>query len=305
MPSYSGPYLSPPEKPEVDPAVLHLVDLSKGNVVPAPAWGGEPVTPGGVSIASTGGASTGGAAAAAQMLYLPNPVEEEVTSSGRCLSPAAHKAGQLTYGIYEGGGATATTNQPLPVSPVVGRAGWRHAKEKQQEGGGEEEKADEQQGATPAISEEAAIVVEEEQAATNKFFTKLQAPDPDHDVGGAGRRYGGDKVVAVAESALPAVNSPRAAAGPAARVALSREPASGGWKRVTVASPREGDGGGGGGGGSLGGKDSVEDQARRKREATARSDTEMEVALWIEGTTGITFPGKFWTSLKDGGEGHR
>lgn len=284
MPSYSGPYLAPPEKPQVDPAVLHLVDLSKGNIVPAPGWGGGPATPGGLSIASTGGASTGGAAA--QMLSLPNQVEEEITSSGRCLSPAAHKAGQLTYGIYEGGGVTKA-NPVLPISPVVRRAGWRQPVENQEE---EEEGKEEQKGASPAISEGA-----EEEPTEAKEISQLQAQDGDVGRAGGG---GGDRVAeTVAKSALPTAKSPTASAVPTVRVALSREPAGGDWNRVTVGSPREGDGGG-----SSGRKDSVEDQARRRREATARSDTEMEVALWIEGTTGETFPGKFWTSLKDGGE---
>lgn len=293
MPSYSGPYLAPPEKPQVDPAVLHLVDISKGKVLPAPGWGGGPVTPGGVSIASTGGASSGGPAA--QILSLPNPIEEEFTSSGRCLSPAAHKAGQLTYGIYEGGGIT-TAASPLPRSPVSGKARWRQAKEKQQQEE-EEVQQQQQQRRTSVISEEAQ---EDEEPAAATETLQLRAQD--RDVGGAGKDESHRVVATVAGSALPAVNSPRAGAVRAAGAALSGEPASGGWKGVAVPSPRDGGGSGGSGGSSLGGKSSVEDQAKRRREATARIDTEMEVALWIEGTTGETFPGKFWSSLKDGGK---
>lgn len=44
------------------------------------------------------------------------------------------------------------------------------------------------------------------------------------------------------------------------------------------------------------------EELRRRREATAKQDAEMEVALWIEGVSGVTFPGRFWSSLKDGGE---
>ncbi|CAM9886110.1 unnamed protein product [Discosporangium mesarthrocarpum] len=37
-----------------------------------------------------------------------------------------------------------------------------------------------------------------------------------------------------------------------------------------------------------------------RKEALMRADAEAMVALWIEGVTGETFPGKFWSSLKDG-----
>lgn len=63
--------------------------------------------------------------------------------------------------------------------------------------------------------------------------------------------------------------------------------------------------------GSIGGMSSTseeprssrrEDELRSREEAAARADTQMEIALWIEGVTGVTFPGKFWSSLRDGGE---
>lgn len=47
-----------------------------------------------------------------------------------------------------------------------------------------------------------------------------------------------------------------------------------------------------------------EGRQRSWEEALDRTGAEMEVALWIEGVTGITFPGKFWSSLKDGGKLH-
>lgn len=45
-----------------------------------------------------------------------------------------------------------------------------------------------------------------------------------------------------------------------------------------------------------------DDGCRLRREAIARADAELEAALWIEGVTGVTFPGKFSSSVRDGGE---
>lgn len=45
-----------------------------------------------------------------------------------------------------------------------------------------------------------------------------------------------------------------------------------------------------------------DDGCRLRREAITRADAELEAALWIEGVTGVTFPGKFSSSIRDGGE---
>lgn len=274
MPSYRGPYLAAPEKPQLDPAVLHLVDLAKGNIVPAPGWGG-PVTPGAVSTASTGGANTD--VGAGHGLSLPKRAEADLTFTsahgGCCLSPAAHEAGKLTYGIYEGGGVAT---KPLATSPIVSRSGCRRAA-----------------GAREGGEAEAAVTAATTAAAAKALEEQIQAEEQDR-AGGAGVAVV-MAAVEYAESALPVVNTPRVALR-SPRGESSREPAGSNDGRTTSMSTPRGDG-------ELGFyPGSVEEQANRRSEATARSDTEMEVALWIEGVTGETFPGKFWSSLKDGGE---
>ena len=284
MPSFQGPYLAAPEKPQVDPAVLHLVDLAKGNVVPAPGWGG-PVTPGAVSTASTGG---GRSAVGAAGPSLSLPKNHHASNSG-CLSPAAHEAGKLTYGIYEGGGVA--TKPPLATSPIVGRSGGQQ-RQRQPCGG---------QGGAGETDSAAA------ETAAEALQEQLQAEEQQDDQAAAAAAAGGVGVavaaVEYAESALPVVNTPRRISPlPTPKRASTREPTTrgGNWTGTMSSSTptrgREADGKKGFGPGS------VEEQAKRRREATARTDAEMEVALWIEGVTGETFPGKFWSSLKDGGE---
>lgn len=311
IPSFSGPYLEAPEKPEVDPAVLHLVDLAKGNIVPAPAWGGEgPGTPDAVSTASSNcgtNKNSSNGAAVVEPLSLPKHDEEEGTSSGCCLSPAAQQAGKLTFGIYEGGGvrteeAEGASKRPsaLVLSPGAVTGGGRRKSE-------EDVAAEGAQAATVAQALDAQLEAEDRLAVGGGSG------------GGGGRGRGGTGVrpqgaaVEYAESALTVVNTPRAAM-PTPKGTPSREPASSSWR--TPGRPRQREEGGGGDGeddgdgGSSGktglgmiGGDSAEDQgARKRKEATAQRDTELEVALWIEGVTGETFPGKFWSSLKDGGK---
>lgn len=303
MPSFHGPYLAAPEKPQVDPAVLHLVDLAKGNVVPAPGWGG-PVTPGAVSTASTGGANSAVGAAGPSMLSLPK--NHHASTGSGCLSPAAHEAGKLTYGIYEGGGVA--TVKPLATSPIVGRSGGQQLQGRRCGGGGGEEG---EAGETDSAAAETVAEALQEQ---------LQAADDEQQqnnraVAAAGGVGNAVAAIEYAESALPAVNTPRATPLPTPRgtprgASAAREPMTpGNWTRaMSISTPTRGPAGGdaaadGGGGKKKGfGPGSLEEQAKRRREATARTDAEMEVALWIEGVTGETFPGKFWSSLKDGGE---
>ena len=312
MPSYTGPYLAAPDKPQADPAVLHLVDIAKGNVVPAPGWGGGgggggggQVTPGAISAASSTSGGSGAApnnnssgraaVAAAGQLSLPPYAEHEMASNGCCLSPAAHAAGKLTYGIYEGGGgASAATPAATPKRPVLspvangreGGGGWRGPGRGRAEVGAERPPG---AAATAAGMGEAAAAV-----AAKALEAQLQAEEQARGGGDADAGAGGGRGLTVAvdyaESALPVVNTPRVA------LPTPREPMNGTWRTMSMVTPGRERGERG-----FGGADTAEDYARRKREATAQSDTEMEVALWIEGVTGETFPGKFWSSLKDGG----
>lgn len=289
MSSYHGPYLAAPEKPKADPAVLHLVDLAKGNVVPAPGWGG-PMTPGAVSTTSMGGANTAVGAGRGRALSLPrNHHTSDRDRDSGCLSPAAHEAGKLTYGIYEGGGVTT---KPLATSPVVRRSGGQQraaADDDPDDVRGEKGETD------PAATGTAAEALKEQ----------LQAEDllQERSAGGVGGVAVAVVAVEYAESALPVVNTPRAqlATPRKTRATSSRELMNRGVRTLSISTPRREDGGGGGGKKGFG-PGSLEEQAKKRREATARSDAEMEVALWIEGVTGETFPGKFWSSLKDGGE---
>lgn len=285
MPSFRGPYLAAAEKPQLDPAVLHLVDIAKGNVVPAaPGWGGGPLTP-----VSAGGAANN--TDALQPLSLPKHAEVDAATPGAgCLSPAAHEAGKLTYGIYEGGGvaaAAATKPRATPAPAAAARSG-----------GGEQAAAAAADADADARRRGGAESVAAQAAAAAVLEEQLQAEEQD------GRAAGGTGMtvaaVEYAESALPVLNTPRVAPPTPMRRerGSSREATSSNrWMTASVLTPRED-------GTQQQGLDpgSLEEQAKRRREATAQIDNEMEVALWIEGVTGETFPGKFWSSLKDGGE---
>lgn len=224
MPDFPGPHLSAPDRPEVDPAVKAVVDIAKGNT-PTPPWATKAPTP--VTPRKMAGSADGFNAAGkshtvhsgsvlgtpSRSVHLTLPNREKFTAAyepGCSLSPAAHAAGQLTYGIYEGGGGCST---PLAVP-------------------------------------------------TESFFvagrTHVDSNDctPHRSRDGAGCSNGADG------------HQTDTNTGKVLRRALSRE-----------------------------------EELRRRKQAVARVDAEMEVALWIEGVTGVTFPGKFWSSLKDGGKG--
>ncbi|CAM9553569.1 unnamed protein product [Ectocarpus sp. 4 AP-2014] len=299
MPSYHGPYLGAPDKPEVDPAVLHLVDIAKGNVVPAVG-----VAPAGASVSSSGKKGSRAAAAAAaaaglEPLSLPKHDGEDGTTSSRCcLSPAAYEAGKLTYGVYEGGGGAPAPAKPPRTPGATRTARLRAAR-------------------TPGPDDAGVVSGEQAAGGGTTDAQRRQAQEPASAAALGGKRNGGAGAVAregsergggggggaveYAESALSVANTPR-------RCNPMMMPSP----RAEGASTPRGEVGGDGSGGSDGGavasdyygfgrsSSSVEDQARRRREATAQNDAEMEVALWIEGVTGETFPGKFWSSLKDG-----
>lgn len=155
-----------------------------------------------------------------------------------CLSPAAHAAGQLTYGVYEGGG-TATPN------------------------------------ATPSRSR-MAVATDPESALYTPCSVRLRgvtkanamAGEDMSDLGGA----------AVVDAAFDQ-------GGCQSGCGVGESSSCGGIRgrrsRRTL---------------------SQEEQVQRRKQLLQRIDAELEVALWIEGVTGVTFPGKFWSSLKDGGK---
>lgn len=235
MPEFPGPHLSPPDRPEADPAVKAVVDIARGHS-PSPRWrtATTPTSPklksfqeGEINVpvvvenrfnANDHNNSAGNnvidnrSCSKPSNLTLPTqavqPTSAAVAGADCCLSPAAHAAGQLTYGIYEGGGVMATPR--------------------------------------------------ESRAAR----TDLELPTP------YGRRGCGAAV----------------AAGDRRDLANDDDTSSSGRGRQPHRFL------------------SQEEQVMRRKQAVARLDAELEVALWIEGVTGVTFSGKFWSSLKDGGK---
>lgn len=258
MPDFPGPHLSTPEKPDVDPAVKAVVDISKGrhahphNATPplAPGWGSSAVVvqlhganaaadPAGICTPPTRAACT----PRALHLALPKRVEE---TGGSCLSPGAHASGQLTYGVYEGGGVIPKISPAKDVGIDDGGVGLVEPGTAEALAG--QRRVDDNCGGG---------------AATEKGGR----------VGGAGE-FGGSTMPVVSTPRHP-LNVPRGVSTP-------------GGSGVSARTPRAGT--------------EREEELRRRREATAKHDAEMEVALWIEGVSGVTFPGRFWSSLKDGGE---
>lgn len=230
MPEFSGPHLSSPDPPDVDPAAKAVVDISKGRL-PAPGWGAPTLGDGSCGAAAGATAQVAGVEIGVVLpvpdtqlsfpLNMPHLIMDQPSGGDggepRCLSPAAHAAGRLTYGIYEGGGGG---NEDMPAR------------------------------------------------TTN---------------------YGGIAAgEAGAGSADPCVHGTRAAIG---RIDGTRG----------TSTRRDGTGIGG----AVEDLESVLAKAQERKqweEAIAQADSQMEVALWIEGVTGVTFPGKFWSSLKDGGK---
>lgn len=234
MPEFPGPYLSPPDKPEADPVVMAVVDIARGRS-PSPVWRTTSNKPGaahspkstsrrqegekGVPVAeksfntneATGNAIHNNRSRKTLNLTLPMPVEQTPAAAAVaecCLSPAAHAAGQLTYGIYEGGGVMAT--------PRESRAA----------------------------------------------LTEAEMPTPSRRPGGAPFAAGDRR-----DPGNDDTSSSSSGRGRQLRRPLSQE-----------------------------------EQVRRRKQILAQLDAELEVALWIECLTSITFPGKFWSSLKDGGK---
>lgn len=275
IPDFPGPHLSSPDKPEVDPGVKAIVAISKGHA-PPPPWAPEVPSPAAPETPtrhrqpqrSRSPVRTNAACAVTadssnantnispihvisenspelpSNLSLPevaHPNMMATTTSAadeHCLSPAAHAAGQLTYGIYEGGGS-ATPN------------------------------------ATPCRSRMAAAT-DSESALYTPYNVRLgrvaklsaMAGEDTSDVGGT------------------AVEDAACDQGGCQTGCGVGEMSSGGVIRGR--RPRR--------------ELSQEEQVQRRKQALERIDAELEVALWIEGVTGVTFPGKFWSSLKDGGE---
>lgn len=289
IPEYHGPYLSAQEKPEVHPAVKAVVDIAKGNI-PAPGWertiSGEPNF-----LASAGRPSP---------LSLIMPLQKHVSNMGSgCLSPAAHAAGQLTYGVYEGGGTGGVGAYVLdtPPTPYRDRPDRPDCKIRPKDSVCNKIK----DGGVGAVEQG----TEEALAAQREVHDRLA------DAEGCGAGSPGDGSIGPlnveygAGSTLPVMNTPRVWPSITPRlipqsssVSSSRYPPL--TRMLSASTPKHTR--------SVDGENSCkgtmtrEEEARRRREATARTDSELEVALWIEGVTGVTFPGKFWSSLKDGGE---
>lgn len=295
MPHFNGPYLSTPDKPEVDPAVKAVVDIAKG-ILPtaAPGWG-PAATPRRAAAAAGAVGEAGSPCNPQQSLHisLPRSVHDGAGSPSVCLSPAAHATGQLTYGVYEGGGTPAATSKLRP--PRCGGSGSGGGG-----GGGGDSGAGNGSNSKRGVGGGSGSQGGDAQPRTAEVLAAQR--EVDKGCGGPSLRSGavGDGGVAplaeYAGSTLPVLNTPRALvetpkgsvdrmnSGYRTGSSLSAIPDedAGQGQRQGKGHPREED-------------------ARRRREATARTDDELEVALWIEGVTGVTFPGKFWSSLKDGG----
>lgn len=306
MPHFGGPYLSTPDKPEVDPAVKAVVDISKG-ILPAPGWGpaGTPrqaaATAGAAGEANGGGGGGGPCNPPQQSLHisLPRSVQDGSAGSGpACLSPAAHATGQLTYGVYEGGGTPAATSKLRPPrcggngGGVDGSRAGNGSSSKRGGGGGSGN-----QGGGDVEPRTAEVLAAQREVDNGCGGPSIRLGA----VGDAACGGGGGGVAPLAEyagSTLPVLNTPRACVEtPKGSVDRMHS----GYRTGSSVSAIRDEATGQGQGQGKGKGHPREEDARRRREATARTDDEMEVALWMEGVTGITFPGKFWSSLKDGG----
>lgn len=305
FPEFHGPYLSTPDKPEVDPAVKVIVDIAKGNI-PAPGWG--PMTPnrgGGRSNGVSGGGDGAGFGSRVLRLTLPKDAKQE--NGVGCLSPAAHAVGHLTYGIYEGGGAVFSPG-------AVGSSGGKGSVGSPVNSGLGTGVGVPKPGTVEALV--AQRLVDDGCRGGNQKSPDRNGNDQDNGNGGDG----GDGIEEFTGSTRPLLNTPRrmpmtpgnkmviAASTPTPRgLASDGHGASRTFGAVVPANTpphNRVENGGVGAGGKEESRGSMtrEEYARGKREARARTDEEMEIALWVEGVTGETFPGKFWSSLRDGGE---
>ena len=299
MPHFNGPYLSTPDKPEVDPAVKAVVDIAKGFLPTAPGWG-PAATPRRATAAmgAAGGANGGGGPCNPQQslhISLPRSVQDGAGSPSVCLSPAAHATGQLTYGVYEGGGTPAAISKLRPPRCGEGGSGGGG-------GGGGGGDCGAGNGSSSKRGGGGGSGSQGGDAEPRTAELLAAQREVDKGCGGPSMRSGavGDGSVAplaeYAGSTLPMLNTPRALVE-TPKGSVDRM--NNGYRSGSSLSAIRDEGAGQGQGKGKG--HPREEDARRRREATARTDDEMEVALWVEGVTGVTFPGKFWSSLKDGG----
>lgn len=217
----------------------------------------------GGSVANGAGAGGGGSPCTPASFPLKLPHPAEQAGGG-CLLPTGPEV-RLTYGVYEGGGKVKTAQDAGSNDTANGSAGSRIVK--------------------PPTSNE--MVAPKEADASKRCGGSATGES-----GGVGT--GGGGVTEFAESTMPMVHTPRVMPTPS-RTSVKGEQLARTYSPFIARTPRELSG-------SIDGRMPLEEMARRKREATARLDAELEVALWMEGVTGVTFPGKFWSSLKDGGE---